>query len=181
MKKYIDIPALFFFIGLIFSSSLVFSATTKGKPNIFWIVIEDASRHISCYGETAIQTPNIDALGADGIRFENAFTTAAVCSPVRSALVTGMYQNTSCALNHRSQVIKGKGGGNSDYYESYLLPAEIPLASKLFEKAGYYTSNENIRGETGKQDYNFVAEKIYSGTGWKASPEGTPFFSQIRL
>ena len=67
------------------------------------------------------------------------------------------------------------------FYESFVLPVNIPLASKLFESAGYYTSNENIRGETGKQDYNFVAEKIYSGTGWKASPEGTPFFSQIQL
>ena len=169
------------FMGLALLTNPLSSSTMKGNPNVLWIVIEDASCHISCYGETAIQTPNLDALAEDGVRFENAFTTAAVCSPVRSALVTGMYQITSGSHNHRSQVMKGKGGGNSDYYESFVLPAEIHLASKLFEKAGYYTSNENIKGETGKQDYNFVARDIYSGTSWKDSPEGTPFFAQIQL
>jgi len=153
----------------------------KNKPNVLWIVIEDASCHISCYGESAINTPNIDALAMDGVRFENAFTTAAVCSPVRSALVTGMYQTSSCSHNHRSQVKEGKGGGNVDYYESFSLPSEIPLASKLFEKAGYYTSNEDISGEMGKTDYNFFAENVYSGSSWKARPEGTPFFAQIQL
>lgn len=158
-----------------------FSGTTDGKPNILWILIEDASCHISCYGEKAIQTPNIDALATEGVRFEQAFITAPVCSPARSAFVTGMYQTTSCSHNHRSQVRDGKGGGNSDYFESYNLPAEIPIASKLFEAAGYYTTNEKIDGETGKQDYNFVEENIYSGTTWKASPDGVPFFTQIQL
>ncbi len=162
-------------------SNPLFCAAVKGKPNVLWILIEDASCHISCYGETAIQTPHIDALAGEGVRFEYAFTTAAVCSPVRSALVTGMYQTTSCSHLHRSQVKKGKGGGNSDYYESYALPAEIPLASTLFEKAGYYTTNEKLSGETGKTDYNFFAGDVYSGTTWKESPAGTPFFTQIQL
>ena len=135
----------------------------------------------SCYGETAIQTPHLDALAGDGVRFENAFTTAAVCSPVRSALVTGMYQTTSGSHNHRSQIKNGKGSGNTDYYESYDLPADIPLASKLFENAGYYTTNEKANGETGKTDYNFHAENVYSGTSWKECPAGTPFFTQIQL
>ncbi|NOR73545.1 MAG: sulfatase-like hydrolase/transferase [Draconibacterium sp.] len=168
---------VFFFLAI----NPVFSSTTKGKPNVLWIFIEDASCHISCYGETAIQTPNIDALAEEGVRFENAFVTAPVCSPSRSALVTGMYQTTSGSHNHRSQVDKDKGGGNTDYYESFVLTTEIPLASKLFEEAGYYTTNERITGETGKQDYNFISKNIYSGTSWKESPKETPFFSQIQL
>lgn len=172
---------LLVFIGCCFLINPVFSATTKGKPNVLWIFIEDASCHISCYGEKAIQTPNIDAFAAEGVRFENAFVTAPVCSPSRSALVTGMYQTTSCSHNHRSQVIESKGGGNTAYYKSFELTTEIPLASKLFEKAGYYTTNEKINGDVGKQDYNFVKEDIYSGTSWKKSPKGTPFFSQIQL
>ena len=51
------------------------------KPNILWIIAEDASPHIGCYGETAIKTPNLDALAADGVRFQNAYVTAPVCSP----------------------------------------------------------------------------------------------------
>ncbi len=172
---------LLLIVGIFLLNNPVFSATTKGKPNILWIFIENASCHISCYGEKAIQTPNIDALAAEGVRFENAFVTAPVCSPSRSALVTGMYQTTSASHNHRSQVDTGKGGGNKDYYFSYKLSSEIPLASNLFEKAGYYTSNEKINGDVGKQDYNFVKEDIYSGTSWKKSPKGTPFFSQIQL
>jgi len=162
-------------------SNLGFAATKDGKPNILWIFIEDASCHISCYGETAIETPNIDALASEGVRFENAFVSAPVCSPSRSALVTGMYQNTTGSLNHRSQVIEGKGGGNIDYYASFKLPKATPIASKLFQAAGYYTSNENIKGGSGKQDYNFLETDIYTGLSWKDSPDGTPFFSQIQL
>ena len=61
------------------------------------------------------------------------------------------------------------------------MPADIPLASKLFESAGYYTCNETIHGSDGKQDYNFVSKHIYTGTSWKDSPEGIPFFAQIQL
>lgn len=180
MNKNFSVKSLLF-IGFCFLMNPVFGASTLGKPNVLWIFIEDASCHISCYGEKAIQTPNIDALAAVGVRFEHAFVTAPVCSPSRSALVTGMYQTTSASHNHRSQVNTGKGGGNADYYKSFELSSEIPLASKIFEKAGYYTSNEKINGEIGKQDYNFTANNIYSGTSWKASPKGTPFFSQIQL
>jgi len=157
------------------------SSTKKGKPNIMWIFIEDASCHISCYGETAIQTPNIDKLAEEGVRFENAFVTCPVCSPSRSALVTGMYQTTAGAHNHRSQRNNGKGGGNTDYYKSYDLPEEIPIASKLFEDAGYFSCNGNMMNRTGKTDYNFVEEDIYDGISWKESPEGTPFFCQVQL
>ena len=181
MKRTIVKIILLGIVWGIFLINPVSSATKDGRPNILWIFIEDASCHISCYGEKAIQTPNIDALAAEGIRFDNAFVSAPVCSPSRSALVTGMYQTTLGAHNHRSQVSKGKGSGNMAFYESYNLPNEISTASKLFENAGYYTSNENIRGAAGKQDYNFVEENIYAGISWKNSPEGVPFFSQIQL
>ncbi|MEN8118289.1 MAG: sulfatase-like hydrolase/transferase [Bacteroidota bacterium] len=169
------------FVCFFLSVNYVNSSTTKGKSNILWIFIEDASPHISCYGETAIQTPNIDKLATEGVRFENAFVTAPVCSPSRSALVTGMYQTTIGAHNHRSQVNKGKGGGNTEYYESYNLPKEIPIASKLFEEAGYFSCNGNMSERVGKQDYNFVKENIYDGISWKESPNGKPFFCQIQL
>ena len=73
------------------------------RPNIVWIVIEDASPHIGCYGETAIQTPAIDGLARDGIRFTQAFVTAPVCSASRSAMLSGMYQMTLGAHNHRAE------------------------------------------------------------------------------
>jgi len=169
------------FLSILLWTISVYSSTNEEKPNVLWIIIEDASCHISCYGETAIQTPSLDKLAFEGVRFENAFVSSPVCSPSRSALVTGMIQNKLCTHNHRSQVYSGKGGGNSDYFESFKLPEGISVASKLFEKAGYYTTNETISGKEGKEDYNFMDEDTYSGTSWKNVPEGTPFFTQIQL
>ena len=66
------------------------------------------------------------------MRFNNALVTCPVCSPVRSAFVTGMYQTTLGARHHRSARHSGKGAGNEDYYSSYSLPASAPLISHLF-------------------------------------------------
>jgi arylsulfatase A-like enzyme len=154
------------------------------KLNILWILAEDASPHLGCYGETAIKTPNLDALAASGIRFDNAFVTCPVCSPSRSAMVTGMYQTTIGAHQHRSQRTEGKGSGNRDYYDSYRLPDSVPLISDLFRQAGYYTCNGAgpAAKKPGKTDYNFVSPAApYDGTDWRACPEGKPFFAQIQL
>ena len=55
-------------------------AAEEDRPNIVWIVVEDMSLPFGCYGETDIQTPNVDALAHDGLRFDRAFVTAPVCS-----------------------------------------------------------------------------------------------------
>jgi len=72
------------------------------RPNIVWIVVEDTSAHFCCYGETAIRTPNVDRLAAEGTRFERAYVTAPICSTSRSAIITGMSQTAIGAQHHRS-------------------------------------------------------------------------------
>lgn len=159
------------------------SAATK-RPNILWIVVEDASPHLGCYGERSIKTPNLDLLAAEGVKFENAFVTCPVCSPCRSALVTGMYQTTICSHNHRSQGADAKRGGNKAYYDSYQLPDAIPLVSDLFREAGYYVCNgaDVEARKAGKTDYNFALDHdAYDGANWQKAPEGKPFFAQIQL
>ena len=154
------------------------------RPNILWILAEDASPHIGCYGERAIHTPNLDALAAEGVRFDNAFVTCPVCSPSRSALTTGVYQTTLGAHNHRSQKQDGKGGGNSYYYDSYRLPNTVPMVSDLFRKAGYYTCNGSgpSAKSNGKTDYNFInTSSPYDGANWRDCPKDRPFFAQIQL
>jgi N-sulfoglucosamine sulfohydrolase len=101
------------------------------SPNVVWIVIEDASPHIGCYGETAIQTPAIGRLARDGVRFTQAFVTTPVCSASRSAMVRTMYQMTLGAHNHRSQNRSGKGGTSAPYFDSYKVPATIKLVPEL--------------------------------------------------
>ena len=159
-------------------------ATTisAAQPNVLWIVVEDASPHIGCYGETAIKTPNLDALAAEGVRFKNALVTCSVCSPARSALATGMYQTTIGAHNHRSCNRGAKAGGNTAYYSSYSLPNDVPLISHLFRDAGYYTSNGSGADSKrrGKTDYNFLAESEYDGADWRQAGD-KPFFAQIQL
>jgi hypothetical protein len=54
--------------------------TVAERPNIVWIIPDDMSANFSCYGETAIETPNVDKLAADGVKFTNAYVTAPVCS-----------------------------------------------------------------------------------------------------
>ena len=160
---------------------------TKKRPNIIWIFAEDASAHIGCYGETAIDTPNIDNLAEQGIRFENAFVTCPVCSPCRSAFVTGIYQTTLGAHNHRSQGDKGKAKASPQYFKSFELPDAVPMITDIFRKAGYYTTNGkhkpgSAKLTVGKTDYNFInPTPPYDGTDWKDCPKDKLFFSQIQL
>lgn len=144
------------------------AASPAERPNIVWITAEDMSPHFGAYGETAIETPNIDQLAEEGVLFENAFVTSPVCSPSRSALAAGMYQTTVGAHHHRSQGADGKRGGNSDYYESYEVPESIKLVPERFREAGYYTALGGFQGgegqgELAKADYNFIwnPEVIY--------------------
>lgn len=153
------------------------------RPNIIWIVVEDASPHIGCYGETLIETPNIDRLASQGVRFDQAFVTCPVCSPCRSAMVTGMYQTTLGAHNHRSQGTSGKARGTEAFFDSYRLP--VPLISRLFKEAGYYCCNSATgmpKSKFGKTDYNFAWDKAdYDGADWAGRKPDQPFFAQIQL
>ena len=165
-----------YFTLLFFITFIQFSPAETAKPNIVWICIEDASAHIGCYGETAIQTPIMDQLAKDGIKFERAFVTAPVCSASRSAMVTGMYQMTTGFHLHRSQRTSGKGSGNKAHYDSYQVPKEIVTVPELFKQAGYYTSNKT------KTDYNFIRKGLYdSKKDWQGRQKGQPFFAQFQL
>src|SRR5258708_6135808 len=94
-----------------------------GKPNIVWIVAEDISPNLRCYGDTQAITPNLDKLAGQGARFTRAFTHAPVCAPSRSGLITGMYPTTIGTHHMRSKLKK---------------PPEVFTA--YLRKAGYHVS-----------------------------------------
>ena len=77
---------LLFFLVLSFISC----ERDSGMPNIVWLIAEDLSPDLACYGHSLVQTPNIDSLAVAGMRFENAYSTSPVCSPSRSGFITGM-------------------------------------------------------------------------------------------
>ncbi len=157
------------------------------KPNILWFVVDDMSAHFSCYGETLIQTPHVDRLAREGTRFANAFVTAPVCSPCRSALITGMYQTAIGAQHHRS----GRG------VEKMHLSEGVTPIPALFQKAGYFTcigsglpaeksalkkARKNPSTELGKIDYNFEYDAaIFDSHDWAGRNPDQPFFMQVQL
>lgn len=165
---------LFLLGGLLVSGVGAGAAPRVGPPNILWLIAEDMSPHFGCYGETAIATPQVDQLAAGGLLFERAFTTGPICSPARSALITGMYQTSIGAHHHRSGVGR----------EKILLPAGVVPLPRLFRAAGYYTCNGGYHParRPGKTDYNFEAGPgLYDGADWSGRKPGQPFFAQIQL
>ena len=157
------------------SSARKQSDTERGRPNILWVVIDDMGCEFSCYGEEVIETPNINRLAGEGIRFTNAFLTAPVCSTARSSLITGMYQTTIGAHNHQS------GRGKRKIH----LPERVIPIPHLFQKAGSYTANGNYpkRSEgLGKTDYNFQWDvSMYDGPYYFGRGVNQPFFAQLQL
>jgi arylsulfatase A-like enzyme len=117
-----------------------------GRPNILWIIAEDMSPDLGCYGNTLVTTPNVDWLAANGMKFNNVFTTGPACSPSRTALATGVYQTTVGAYHMR--------------YSDALLP-ELPrpfkILPELMRENGYYTGNikKFSKTGTGKDDWLF--------------------------
>lgn len=69
------------------------SQKQQGRPNIVLIIADDLGKYeLSGYGAEHIETPHIDAIGENGIRFKDAYVTAPICAPSRAAILTGKYQ-----------------------------------------------------------------------------------------
>ena len=69
-------------------------AQAEARPNILYIMADDHAAHaLSCYGSKINQTPNLDRLAAQGMRFENGFVTNALCGPSRACVLTGKYSH----------------------------------------------------------------------------------------
>ena len=156
-------------------------AAEDARPNIVWILVDDMSANFSCYGETTIRTPNVDALAAQGTRFSRAFVTAPICSISRSALLTGCYQTSIGAQNHRA--------GSEKF--PIPLPAGMKTVPQLLKEAGYHTGNlsfdtflrSNDPVVIAKTDYNFVWDRAanYDRTHWATRKKSQPFFAQVQL
>lgn len=162
--------SLFFIFSILCFSILVGCSSEKKadeKPNIVWIMLEDWGYQLSCYGEPGVNTPNVDRVAANGMRFTNSFCTAPVCSPSRSAMITGFHQNYIKANQHRT---------NGSGFERKPLPYSIKPITHLLEEAGYFTCFMQTR----KTDFNFTLDKpVYQGEDWSERKDGQPFFAQL--
>jgi arylsulfatase A-like enzyme len=141
-------------------------AASADKPNFLWIVSEDNSPLLGCYGDEYATTPNLDALAARSLVYDNAFATAPVCAAARSTLITGVY---ACSL------------GTENMRSQYRRPENFRLYPEYLKEAGYFCGNHS------KTDYNLanVTPKLWNASGrfkgFETLADKQPFFNIINI
>lgn len=102
------------------------------RPNVLFIMADDLGwGDLSSYGHPQIKTPNIDGLARSGVRFTNAYSTSAVCSPTRFGLYTGRYPGRLSGGLKEPLNAPEEGQG---------IPADHPTLASILKKRGYETA-----------------------------------------
>jgi arylsulfatase A-like enzyme len=130
----------FIFALVIFSALVELGAgadTKSAHPNIVVVLIDDLGwGDFSCFGNTEVATTNIDRMAAEGVRFEQFYVNAPICSASRTALSTGQYPQrwriTSYLANRKLNDERGMG--------QWLDPA-APMLARMLHEAGYATGH----------------------------------------
>lgn len=138
--RYLLILVLWIGVGL--------NTHAQDRPNILWIVSEDNSPFLGCYGDAFATTPRLDKLASEGVRYKRAFSAAPVCAPTRSALITGVFSSSMGTEHMRSQ---------------YPIPDLIRLFPEYLREVGYYTTNN------AKTDYNLSPLEGRMDAAWDES------------
>lgn len=145
-------------LGLLLAAA---TARAQDRPNILWLSSEDNGPQIGAYGDAYATTPALDALAARGFRVTRAWSPAPVCAPARTAIITGVLQQTTGGHNMRSEV---------------PLPPQIRMFPALLREAGYYTTNHV------KEDYNHPTPRdVWDASSrtahWRNRRPDQPFFA----
>ncbi len=126
------------------------------RPNILFIMSDDhAERAISAYGHQLIQTPNIDRIANEGMRFDNAFVSNSICGPSRAVLMTGKHSHIN---------------GFIDNGEDTIFDGNQMTFPKLLQKAGYHTSVVG-KWHLGSDPTGFDNWQVLVGQGEYYSPQ----------
>lgn len=134
------------------------------QPDILWVCCEDFTTMLGCYGDKNASTPHLDTFAKQSVLYTNAFSTAPVCSPSRSCIVTGDFAVTLGTQHLRSHS---------------SIPDLIKPFPKYLKEIGYYVTNNY------KEDYNFTDTTIWDESSphahWKNRQNNQPFFSIFHL
>lgn len=141
-------------------------AQDQKPPNILWINAEDMSPALGCYGDKNAITPNIDQLATESIQYNNAFSTAPICAPSRSCLITGLYATALGTQHLRCEVTK------PDFIKTF--------PEYLKESQNYFCTCN------GKTDFNFDPSGIWDywkrdDAPWRQRKGDEPFYTLITL
>lgn len=152
-------------LGVPFRTALLLigsvGSSWASTPNILWISSEDNGPHLGVYGDSYATTPNLDSLGRSGIIYRHAWSTAPVCAPARTTIISGMYPPSTGAQHMRSMV---------------RLPSSMKMFPQYLREAGYYVANN------AKEDYNLekpgaVWHESSPQAHWRNRADGQPFFA----
>ena len=134
----IYLKRFFFLLSILLCSS--FTVDTQ-KPNVVFILVDDLGwTDLSSYGSTFYETPNVDFLANNGVKFTNAYAASNVCSPTRASIITGNYP----ARLDLTDFIPGKTEPNSKLHPpkwTKFLDATNNSIAKIFKKSGYTTAH----------------------------------------
>ena len=160
------------FLGLVLAFLIALAAPAAAQPtaddlpppNILWVSSEDNGPHLGAYGDTFATTPNLDRLAARGLIYRNAWSTAPVCAPARTTIISGLYPAATGAQHMRSRS---------------RLPEGFRFFPQYLREAGYYATNNS------KEDYNLekpggqgaVWHESSREAHWRNRPDGAPFFA----
>jgi len=128
---------------------------TKARPNIICITWHDLGRHLGTYGWKSVDSPCLDALASQGIRFDHAFCTAPLCSPARASLMSGLYPH-----NH---------GMMGLVHRNWRIHENVRLLPQYLNEAGYRTLLFGFQHEAPRNQGQMLG---YQET-WEASRDGT--------
>jgi arylsulfatase A-like enzyme len=154
-------------------------AKTRGL-NILWLSFEDTSPRFGCYGDEVARTPNVDRLAREGGRWPNTFSTAPVCAPARSAIITGMYP-TFIGSHHMRTTHTHAGVDEMPTPYGCCPPHYVKCFPEYLRAAGYWCTNNY------KCDYQFAAPlTAWDQNGaeghWRNRPDpAQPFFAVWNL
>ena len=146
------------------------------RPNILWISFEDTNPFYGCYGDKVARTPNVDKLAAGGRIYPKAFSTAGVCAPARSAVITGMYPTAIGTMHMRTAHTNTHAPELPTPY-SAVVPHYVKCFTEYLRAEGYYCTN-NV-----KTDYQFEPpvsawDELSTEAHWRNRPDqDQPFFA----
>jgi arylsulfatase A-like enzyme len=116
---------------LLATAGILAAQDTRRRPNILLIVADDLGYgDLGVYGQKAIQTPVLDRLAAEGLRFTDHYAGSTVCAPSRSALFTGLHTGHTPV----------RGNRRVDAMSQHPLPAESVTLTEIMKRAGYLTA-----------------------------------------
>jgi len=107
------------------------------RPNILFVLIDDMGYgDLSCFGGQRVETPAIDRLAGEGLRFTQFYANAPICSPSRVAFTTGQYPNRWRITSYLDNRQANRRRGIADW-----LAPEAPSLGRFLAQAGYHTAH----------------------------------------